>query len=113
MLSKSRQLLGQVSGTRMQICSLGMLESSCLVLAKRQFPRVLFCSASRVSVSRARESFPKKLRFVTTLVITGRMPRSGIAKKITHLAAEWRNIIFGFRNESGQGRLLRELVPSG
>ena len=41
---------------------------------------VLQCLESE-RFARTRAHFPKELRFVTTLVITGRMPWSGIAQK--------------------------------
>ena len=73
---------------------------------------VLQCLESE-RFARTRGHFTKKLRFVTTLVIFGRMPWSDIAKELRIWPQRDATFFFGFRDESGQGGLLRELVPSG
>ena len=51
-LSESRQLLGQVSRAQMEIRRSRILKRECLVFAKQHFPRLLFSSALKMSISR-------------------------------------------------------------
>ena len=58
-----------------------MLESRCLVWAKRYFARAVLQCLESERFARTRAHFTKKVRFVTALVISGRRPWPGIAFK--------------------------------
>ena len=76
--------------------------------------RLLFSHALKAMALQARDdTFPKGLRFVTTLVILGQRPQPGIVTTNRIWPQHGASLLSGIPSESCRWRLLKEVVQPG